>query len=120
SRRGGRAVRGDQGADRGIRHHRVRRSRRGHRGRGADPDRAVRHRRGEARVGDIAAARAAVHEAFRNDWGSVVAQLIRVTGDWDLAEECAQDAFAKALERWPRDGVPTTPAAWLKTTARNR
>jgi RNA polymerase sigma-70 factor (ECF subfamily) len=43
-----------------------------------------------------------------------------VTGDWDLAEECAQDAFTKALERWPRDGVPSNPAGWLKTTARNR
>jgi RNA polymerase sigma-70 factor (ECF subfamily) len=46
--------------------------------------------------------------------------LIRVTGNWDLAEECAQDAFERALERWPRDGIPTSPAAWLKTTARNR
>ena len=46
--------------------------------------------------------------------------MIHVTGDWDLAEECAQDAFTKALERWPRDGIPTSPAAWLKTTARNR
>jgi RNA polymerase sigma-70 factor (ECF subfamily) len=62
----------------------------------------------------------AVGEAFRAEWGRVVAHLIRVTGDWDLAEECAQDAFARALERWPRDGVPTNPAGWLKTTARNR
>jgi RNA polymerase sigma-70 factor (ECF subfamily) len=46
--------------------------------------------------------------------------LIRVTGDWDLAEECAQDAFTLALERWRRDGVPRTPGAWLTTTARNR
>jgi RNA polymerase sigma-70 factor (ECF subfamily) len=46
--------------------------------------------------------------------------LIRVTGDWDLAEECAQEAFAKALERWGRDGVPRNPGAWLTTTARNR
>jgi RNA polymerase sigma-70 factor (ECF subfamily) len=46
--------------------------------------------------------------------------MIRVTRDWDLAEECTQDAFARALERWPRDGVPTNPGAWLKTTARNR
>jgi RNA polymerase sigma-70 factor, ECF subfamily len=61
-----------------------------------------------------------VAEAFRAEWGRVVAYLIRVTGDWDLAEECAQDAFATALERWPRDGVPTSPAAWLRTTARNR
>jgi len=43
-----------------------------------------------------------------------------VTGDWDVAEECAQDAFALALERWPRDGVPRNPGAWLTTTARNR
>jgi RNA polymerase sigma-70 factor, ECF subfamily len=56
---------------------------------------------------------------FRDEWGRVVATLIRTTGDWDLAEECAQDAFARALERWPRDGVPRTPGAWLTTTARN-
>ena len=43
-----------------------------------------------------------------------------MTGDWDLAEECAQDAFALALERWRRDGVPRNPGAWLTTTARNR
>ena len=43
-----------------------------------------------------------------------------MTGDWDLAEECAQDAFAKAIERWPREGVPRRPGAWLTTTARNR
>jgi RNA polymerase sigma-70 factor (ECF subfamily) len=61
-----------------------------------------------------------VAEAFRAEWGRVVAYLIGVTGDWDLAEESAQDAFATALERWPRDGVPTSPAAWLRTTARNR
>jgi RNA polymerase sigma-70 factor, ECF subfamily len=71
-------------------------------------------------VGDVATAQTAVGEAFRSEWGRVVAHLIRVTSDWDLAEECAQDAFAKALERWPRDGIPTNPAAWLKTTARNR
>jgi RNA polymerase sigma-70 factor (ECF subfamily) len=46
--------------------------------------------------------------------------LIRVTGDWDLAEECSQDAFAAALERWQRDGIPRNPGAWLTTTARNR
>src|SRR5262249_20584510 len=40
--------------------------------------------------------------------------------DWDLAEECAQDAFALAIERWPRDGVPRRPGAWLTTAARNR
>ncbi len=71
-------------------------------------------------MGDLAASRAAVAEAFRSDWGRVVAYLIRVTGNWDLAEECAQDAFERALERWSRDGVPSSPAAWLLTTARNR
>ena len=43
-----------------------------------------------------------------------------MTGDWDLAEECAQDAFARAIERWGREGVPRNPGAWLTTTARNR
>ena len=63
---------------------------------------------------------AAVARAFRDEWGQVVATLIRVTGDWDLAEECAQDAFAVALARWPRDGIPDRPGAWLTTTARHR
>jgi RNA polymerase sigma-70 factor (ECF subfamily) len=71
-------------------------------------------------VGDVATAQAAVTEAFRDEWGRVVAYLIRVTGNWDLAEECAQDAFAKASERWARDGVPTNPGAWLRTTGRNQ
>jgi RNA polymerase sigma-70 factor, ECF subfamily len=64
--------------------------------------------------------REAVDEAFRAEWGRVVATLIRFTGDWDLAEECAQEAFAQALAHWPRDGVPSRPGAWLTTTARNR
>ena len=63
---------------------------------------------------------AAVAEAFHAEWGRVVATLVRLTGDWDLAEECAQDAFATALERWPRDGIPRRPGAWLTTVARNR
>ena len=63
---------------------------------------------------------AAVAAAFQQEWGRVVATLIRMTGDWDLAEECAQDAFTTALARWPADGVPDRPGAWLTTTARNR
>jgi RNA polymerase sigma-70 factor (ECF subfamily) len=59
-------------------------------------------------------------EIYRREWGQVVATLIRVTGDWELAEECAQEAFTAALERWPVDGVPDRPGAWLTTTARNR
>ena len=69
---------------------------------------------------DITAVKAAVDAAFRDEWGRVVATLIRTTGDWDLAEECAQDAFALALQRWPRDGIPDRPGAWLTTAARNR
>ena len=64
--------------------------------------------------------RAAVEAAYRDEWGQVVATLIGLTGDWDLAEDCAQEAFATALATWPRDGVPRRPGAWLTTTARNR
>ncbi|ROP41331.1 RNA polymerase sigma factor [Saccharothrix texasensis] len=63
---------------------------------------------------------AEVSELFRAERGRIVATLIRLTGDWDLAEECVQDAFARALECWPREGVPQRPGAWLTTTARNR
>jgi RNA polymerase sigma-70 factor (ECF subfamily) len=65
-------------------------------------------------------AAAAVAEAFHEEWGRVVATLIGMTGDWDLAEECAQEAFAQALDSWPGDGVPRRPGAWLTTVARNR
>jgi RNA polymerase sigma-70 factor (ECF subfamily) len=65
-------------------------------------------------------AQAAVTEAFHEEWGRVVAILIGLAGDWGLAEECAQDAFAEALRRWPQDGVPRRPGAWLTTVARNR
>jgi RNA polymerase sigma-70 factor, ECF subfamily len=68
----------------------------------------------------VADVQAAVTDAFRQEWGRVVATLIRMTGDWDLAEECAQDAFATALSRWSADGIPERPGAWLTTTARNR
>ncbi|SUD48952.1 RNA polymerase sigma factor [Nocardia otitidiscaviarum] len=64
--------------------------------------------------------RDAVSAAYRDEWGQVVATLIGATGDWELAEDCAQDAFAAALVAWERDGVPQRPGAWLTTTARNR
>lgn len=63
---------------------------------------------------------AILERAFRDEWGRVVASLVRFLGDFELAEEAAQEAFAIAAERWPRDGVPDTPSAWLTTTARNR
>jgi RNA polymerase sigma-70 factor, ECF subfamily len=58
--------------------------------------------------------------AFRDEWGRVLAALIGFLGDFDLAEEAAQEAFAIAAERWPREGAPDNPRAWLVTTARNR
>jgi RNA polymerase sigma-70 factor, ECF subfamily len=62
----------------------------------------------------------AVDLAFREEWGRIVAALIRRTGNWDLAEECTQDAFTEALRRWPVDGIPQRPGAWLTTVAGNR
>lgn len=61
-----------------------------------------------------------VARVHREEWGRIVATLIRVTGDWSLAEDCAQDAFETALARWGVDGVPSNPGAWLTTVAKNR
>ena len=57
---------------------------------------------------------------FRQHWGRVVASLVGYLGDFELAEDAAQEAFAIAAERWPRQGTPENPVAWLITTARNR
>jgi RNA polymerase sigma-70 factor (ECF subfamily) len=59
-------------------------------------------------------------EIYREQWGRVLAALISFLGDFDLAEEASQEAFAIAAERWPREGVPTSPGTWLVSTARNR
>ena len=64
-------------------------------------------------TGDVAA-------VYREEWGRIVASLIGAFRDWDLAEECAQEAFAQALRSWPTTGVPANPGAWLTTVARNR
>jgi RNA polymerase sigma-70 factor, ECF subfamily len=61
-----------------------------------------------------------LERVFRDEWGRVLATLIGLLGDFDLAEEAAQEAFAIAAARWERDGVPANPRAWLVTTARNR
>ena len=63
---------------------------------------------------------AILDQVFRDHWGRVLAALIGFLGDFDLAEEATQEAFAIAAERWPRDGEPPNPVAWLTTTARNR
>jgi RNA polymerase sigma-70 factor (ECF subfamily) len=61
-----------------------------------------------------------LEQVFRDQWGRVLAALIGFLGDFDLAEEAAQEAFAIAAARWPRDGIPDNPGAWLVRTARNR
>jgi len=62
----------------------------------------------------------AVERAFREEWGRAVAALTHALRDLDLAEDAVQEAFAVALERWPRDGVPAHPRAWIVATARNK
>jgi len=66
------------------------------------------------------AAASAVEAVYRAEWGRIVATLIRVIGDFELAEECAQEAFAAAVEQWKATGVPALPRAWIIQTARNK
>src|SRR5579862_4166517 len=63
---------------------------------------------------------AAVADAHRREWAFVLVATVRVTRDLDLAEECVQDAYAKALGTWQERGVPANPGAWLTTVARRR
>ena len=65
-------------------------------------------------------AAAAVESVYRADWGRIVATLIKLVGDFDLAEECAQEAFAVAIDQWPITGIPDIPRAWIIQTARNK
>jgi len=65
-------------------------------------------------------AAAAVDEVYRSDWGRIVATLIRIVGDFDLAEEAAQEAFAVAVEAWRGAGIPEFPRAWIIQTARRK
>jgi RNA polymerase sigma-70 factor (ECF subfamily) len=66
------------------------------------------------------ATREVVEQVFREEFGQAVATLIRVLGDFDLAEEAVQEAFVVAIERWPAAGIPDRPGAWITTTARNK
>lgn len=74
---------------------------------------------GEATAGLDPVVAEALRAAFEGEWARVVATLIRVTGDWDVAEDAAAGAFERAALTWPRDGVPHNPGAWLTTAARN-
>ncbi len=69
---------------------------------------------------DASAAARAVVEVYSSDWGRIVATLIRLFGDFDLAEECAQEAFAAAADQWPESGVPEIPRAWIIQTAKHK
>ena len=78
---------------------------------------------GDLPAGDLPAGDAAEDAAgrlVREEWARVVATLVRVTGDIELAEDAVADAVVRALERWPRDGVPDSPRAWLTVTAKRR
>ncbi|MGH2466773.1 MAG: sigma factor, partial [Candidatus Limnocylindrales bacterium] len=66
------------------------------------------------------ATRSAIDRVFREESGRVLAALVRIVGDLDLAEEAVQDAFVTAMERWPREGLPRQPGAWITTAARRR
>jgi RNA polymerase sigma-70 factor (ECF subfamily) len=63
---------------------------------------------------------AAVERTFRDERAAVLATLIRHVGDFQLAEDAVQDAFAAAVATWPRDGVPSNPRAWIAVAARRR
>jgi RNA polymerase sigma-70 factor (ECF subfamily) len=62
----------------------------------------------------------AIECVYRSDWGRIVATLIKQLGDFDLAEECAQEAFAAAVDQWAASGIPDAPAGWLIQTARHK
>src|SRR3989442_7958840 len=65
-------------------------------------------------------AHATVDAVHRSDWGRIVASLIRLVRDFDVAEDAAQEAFAAAVDQWPGSGVPEIPRAWIIRTARNK
>src|SRR5216117_2510239 len=82
-----------------------------------DADRSARLK-GSSSTDDRSAA--AVDAVYRSDWGRIVATLIGLVGDFDLAEESAQEAFAAAVDQWPASGVPEFPRAWVIQTARHK
>jgi len=63
---------------------------------------------------------AAVESLYHAEWGPIIAILIKHLGDFDLAEECAQEAFAAAIDQWPTTGIPDNPRAWIIQAARNK
>src|SRR5438046_5311209 len=68
----------------------------------------------------LSSASSTVESVYRGDWGRIVATLIRSFGDFDIAEEAAQEAFAAAVDQWSAKGIPDSPAAWIIQTARHK
>src|SRR5487761_2803964 len=111
--------------DRRLRHPGVRQPRRGHRHRLPAHDGASRRDRDPTgmapeSVTGAAAVAATVDAVFAAESARIVSAIVRVTGDWQLAEDSLQDAAIRALRVWPTDGVPRNPGAWLTTVAKNR
>src|SRR5579862_2761900 len=115
-----RAVRGVEGARRRLLDYRGRRPRRGPQARRRGVEGLQSEGRGAAVPVNGADVREAITQAHHEEWARVVASLTRRFGDLDIAEEAAAEAFAAAAERWPADGVPPNPGAWLTTTANRR
>ena len=115
-----RPVRRDEGAPRRRLPDRGRGPGRRDRHRRADAQRRVRRRRGPPGLGSEPTRRPRVERAWREERAAVLATTIRHAGDFQLAEDAVQDAFAAAVASWPRDGVPGNPGAWLTVTARRK
>src|SRR5262249_48479376 len=88
--------------------------------RGYDPVGEIRVHRGPAGHGDGAALSEDIEPALRAAWWPAAAVVARLSGDLSLAQDCAQEACAAALEQWPRDGIPANPSGWVVTVARHR
>src|SRR6266568_4755182 len=123
-RRGGdvhrRALPGVEGVSRRFLDHRGRRPRRGAQARHRGVEALQPEDRGAAVPVSVVDVREAIIQAHHEEWARVVASLTRRFGDLDIAEEAAAEAFATAVQRWPADGVPPKPGAWLTTTANHK
>src|SRR5215213_5425471 len=115
-----RALPGDEGVHRRLLDHRGPRPRRGAQARRRRLEGLQSEGRGAAVPVSVVDVREAITQAHHEDWARVVAALTRRFGDLEIAEEAAAEAFAAAIERWPADGVPPNPGAWLTTTANRK
>src|ERR1700683_2973823 len=115
-----RALPGVEGVSRRLLDHRGRRPRRGAQARGRGVQGLQPEARGAAVPVRVVDVREAITQAHHDEWARVVASLTKRFGDLDIAEEAAAEAFATAVERWPADGMPPNPGAWLTTTAHRK